>query len=138
MSAAEEFNDSLTEKVLAAVFEVSNTLGCGFLEKVYERALLRELTLRGIPATAQAMLSVSYKDGYVGEYPADLLVDGELVVELKCVERLANEHTAQCINYLRAAGRNVCLLINFQKPKVEWRRIVYRFEPGVGDPPRVE
>jgi GxxExxY protein len=138
MSATVEFNDSLTEKVLAAVFEVSNTLGCGFLEKVYERALLRELTLRGIPATAQARLSVSYKDGYVGEYPADLLVDGELVVELKCVERLANEHTAQCINYLRAAGRNVCLLINFQKPKVEWRRIVYRFEPGVGDPSRVE
>jgi GxxExxY protein len=116
--------DSLTERVLAAIFEVSNTLGAGFLEKVYERALLRELALRGISAAAQASLTVVYKGESVGEYFADILVEDVLVVELKCVERLANEHSAQCINYLRASGRTVCLLINFQKPKVEWRRIV--------------
>ncbi len=116
--------DSLTERVLAAIFEVSNTLGAGFLEKVYERALLRELALRGISATAQASFAVVYKDQSVGEYFADILVEDVLVVELKCVERLANEHTAQCLNYLRASSKTVCLLVNFQKPKVEWKRVV--------------
>ena len=120
--------DSLTERVLGAVFEISNTLGAGFLEKVYERALLRELGLRGIRATAQASFAVTYKGYYVGEYFADLLVEDVLVVELKCVERLGNEHTAQCLNYLRASGRTLCLLINFQKPKVEWKRIVHGFQ----------
>ncbi len=61
----------------------------------------------------------------MGEYFADILVEDVLVIELKCVERFANEHIAQCINYLRASGRGVCLLINFQKPKVEWKRVVY-------------
>jgi GxxExxY protein len=120
--------DSLTEHVLGAVFEVSNNLGAGFLEKVYERALLKELGLRGIRATAQASFSVTYKGHSVGEYFADILVEDVLVIELKCVERLAKEHTAQCLNYLRASGRTVCLLVNFQKPKVEWKRIVHGFQ----------
>ena len=122
--------DSLTERVLAAIFEVSNTLGAGFLEKVYERALLRELALRGVSAIAQASFAVAYKGQPVGEYFADILVEDILVVELKCVERLANEHTAQCLNYLRASGRTLCLLINFQTPKVEWKRIVLGFQPA--------
>jgi GxxExxY protein len=120
--------DSLTERVLCAVFEVSNTLGAGFLEKVYERALFRELSLRGIRASVQASFAVNYKGQSVGEYFADLLVEDELVVELKCVERLGNEHTAQCLNYLRASGRRFCLLVNFQKPRVEWKRIVLGFQ----------
>ena len=118
------FLESLTERVLSAIFEVSNTLGAGFLEKVYERALLRELALRGISATAQASFAVVYKGQSVGEYLADILVEDVLVVEWKCVERLAHEHTAPCLNYLRASRRKVCLLVNFQKPKVEWKRIV--------------
>jgi len=122
------FFDSLTERVLGAVFEVSNTLGAGFLEKVYERALLRELGLRGIRATPQASITVTYKGHSVGEYFADVLVEDVLVVELKCVERLSNEHTAQCLNYLRASGRTLCLLVNFQKPEVEWKRIVDHFQ----------
>ena len=120
--------DSLTERVLAAVFEVANALGAGFLEKVYERALLRELGLRGIRVAAQASFAVTYKGHYVGEYFADILVVDVLVIELKCVERLSNEHTAQCLNYLRASGRTLCLLVNFQKPKVEWKRIVLGFQ----------
>jgi len=120
--------DSLTEQVLAAIFEVSNTLGPGFLEKVYERALLRELTLRGIRATTQASFKVTYKGRPVGEYFADILVEGVLVVELKSVDRLANEHTAQCLNYLKASGLTVCLLVNFQNAKVDWKRIVNGFE----------
>src|ERR1017187_6335631 len=123
MNAAEL--DSLTERVLGAVFEVTNTLGAGFLEKVYQRALLGELGLCGIRAAAEASLTVTCKGHSVGEYFADLLVEDVLVVELKCVERLSSEHTAQCLNYLRASRRTVCLLVNFQKPKVEWKRIVH-------------
>jgi len=127
MNADNTLQDSLSETVLSAVFEVSNKLGAGFLEKVYQRALLRELSLRGIRATAEASFALLYKGYSVGEYFADLLVEDVLVVELKCAERLANEHTAQCLNYLRASGRTVCLLVNFQKPKVEWKRIVLGF-----------
>src|ERR1044071_10119196 len=124
MDADSTFLDSLSETVLNAVFEVSNTLGAEFLEKVYLRALLRELSLRGIRATAEASFAVLYKGHAVGEYFADLLVEDTLVIELKGVERLASEHTGQCLNYLRVSGRTVCLLVNFQKPKVEGGEIV--------------
>jgi len=92
--------DALTERVLGAVFEVSNTLGAGFLEKVYQRALLHELRLRGIPAAAEVSFPVTYKGQAAGEYFADILVEKVLVIELKCAERLSNEHIAQCLNYL--------------------------------------
>jgi GxxExxY protein len=121
--------NALSEKVLGAVFEVSNTLGAGFLEKVYQRALLRELSLRGIRATAEASLAVTYNGHSVGEYFADLVVDDVLAMELKCTERLANEHIAQCLNYLRAPGLPLCLLVNSQKPRVEWRRVVLMSQP---------
>ena len=120
--------DSLTERVIGAILEVSNLLGAGFLEKVYERAWLQELGLRGMRATAQASFAISYKGHYIGEYYADILVEDVLVVELKCVERLAHDHTAQCLNYLRASGRSVCLLVNFQRPQAEWRRIVLGYQ----------
>lgn len=128
MNADSTSINSLSEKVLGAVFEVSNTLGAGFLEKVYQRALLGELSLRGIRATSEASLAVTYKGYPVGEYFADLLVEGVLVVELKCAERLTHEHTTQCLNYLRASGLTLCLLVNFQRPKIEWRRIVFGFQ----------
>jgi GxxExxY protein len=116
--------DPLTEAVLGAAFEVSNVLGAGFLEKVHERALLQELRLRAIKATTQASFTVVYKGHSVGEYFADLIVEKNLVVELKCVDRLASKHFAQCLNYLRASGKQTCLLLNFQKPQVEYKRIV--------------
>jgi GxxExxY protein len=127
MNADKTYLDSLSEKILSAVFEVSNTLGSGFLEKVYHRALLRELSLRSIGAKAEASFPVIYKGQAVGEYFADLLVEEAIVVELKCAEHLASEHTAQCLNYLRASGGTVCLLVNFAKPKVEWKRVVLGF-----------
>jgi GxxExxY protein len=71
-----------------------------------------------------------HKGQHIGEYYSDILVEGVLVIELKCVERLANEHMAQCLNCLRASGRSVCLLVNFQKPKAEWRRIVNGYQPA--------
>ncbi len=121
--------DDLTELVLGAVFEVSNTLGAGFLEKVYQRALLYELHLRGHPGRCRSLI---FRE------PTRIVASGStlpisswrmrLVIELKCVERLSNEHTAQCLNYLRASGLTLCLLVNFQKPKVEWKRIVRGFQ----------
>ena len=99
--------DSLTEPVLGAVFEVTHTLGAGFLEKVYQRALLRELGLRGIRAVAEASFTVTYQGHSAGEYFADLLVEDVLVVALKCVDRFSSEHTAQCLNYLIANDSNI-------------------------------
>jgi GxxExxY protein len=119
--------DPLIEQVLNAVFEVQNTLGAGFLEKIYERALLRELKLRNIEAVAQPQLRIQYKDEEVGLYQPDILVKNELLVELKCVGDFAPEHTAQCLNYLKATGLTICLLINFQKPRVQWKRIVRNY-----------
>lgn len=105
-------------------------LGAGFLEKVYERALVRELRLRGIRATTQAAFTVIYKGHSVGEYFADLIVEDKLVVELKCADRLTNEHFAQCLNYLRASGKETGLLVNFQKPQVEYMRVVLTSSPS--------
>ena len=128
--------ESLTERILSAAFEVANTLGAGFLEKVYQRALLQELTLRGIRATSQSPLSVIYKGHNVGDYLPDLLIEDILLIELKCADRLAPEHMAQCLNYLRASGLSVCLLINFQKPRLEWKRILNGSPIPDGDAPR--
>ena len=116
--------EEVTEKVIGAFFEVSRLLGAGFLEKVYERALVEELRLRGLRVSGQTGFAVRYKGHAVGEYVPDILVEDCLIVELKCVDQLRAEHAAQCLNYLRVADRPVCLLVNFQKARVEWRRIV--------------
>src|SRR5437773_2317642 len=91
-----EYLNELASKVIGAVYEVANELGPGFLEKVYEKALVKELALRGVSAEAQAPVAVSYKGELVGEYFADVLVEGKLIIELKCVECFADEHLAQC------------------------------------------
>jgi GxxExxY protein len=117
--------DATIEIAIGAAYEVSNILGCGFLEKVYERALIRELSAQGIAVRRQAVFPVIYKGAAVGDYIADVLVGERLIVELKCVDTFGKQHIAQCINYLKASGLRYALLINFQKPKVEWKRIVY-------------
>jgi GxxExxY protein len=119
--------DSLIEATIGAAYEVSNVLGCGFLERLYHRALLKELAIRGLAARSRVPLQVSYKGLVIGDYIADVLVEDRIIVELKCVDRLANEHVAQAINYLKASGLRMALLINFQRPKVEWKRIIYGF-----------
>jgi GxxExxY protein len=123
-----EWMNRLVEKVVGAVCEVANTLGSGFLEKVYERALVIELRLRGLRAEAQAPIRVLYKGETVGEYYADILVQGKLIIELKCVDDFSNEHMAQTLDYLRATDHQMALLVNFQHPKVEWKRIVHNFQ----------
>ena len=119
--------NALFEEIVGAAYEVSNTLGAGFLEKVYERALAKELTLRGIPVRPQVPYQISYKGHAIAEYVADLVVDDRLLVELKCVNALAKEHLAQCLNYLKASNLTLALLINFQHSKVVWQRVVYDF-----------
>jgi len=114
---------TLTEGVIGAFFDVSNAPGTGFLEKVYERALVAELRLRGIKVSSQTAYEVRYKGFVVGDYVPDLLVEDVLLVELKCAERFSDEHLAQCLNYLRASGLRLCLLVNFQKDRVEWKRV---------------
>ncbi len=84
----------ITEKIIGAAFEVANILGAGFLEKVYERALLKEFAIRGVKAKAQVSFPVIYKDHYVGEYIADLVVEEKVIIELKCVDRFSNDHSA--------------------------------------------
>ena len=113
----------LTEAVIGAAYEVSNTLGAGFLEKLYERALRSELTLRGISVQSQVVYPATYKGLLIGEYTADLVVDDTLIVELKCVDRFAPTHLAQCLSYLHASGLTLALLLNFQHRKVECRRV---------------
>jgi GxxExxY protein len=100
-------------------------VGAGFLEKVYERALARELALRGLAVKSQVSYRVEYKGQLVGEYVADLIVENCVLIELKCVDHFSNEHLAKCINYLKASHLRLALLINLQKPRVEWKRIIY-------------
>ncbi len=118
---------NLAKAVIGAAYEVSNELGAGFLEKVYERALHQELSLRDIEAKAQANCPVHYKGVEVGYYLADLLVADNLIVEVKTVKELGNLHLAQCLNYLKATGLHLALLLNFQHPKVEWRLVFREF-----------
>ena len=117
----------LTEKVIQCAFAVSNTLGCGFLEKVYENALVHELRKADMQVQQQHGITVNYDGVAVGEYTADLLVEGVLLLELKAVKDLDDIHLAQCMNYLKATNIRLCLLMNFAKPKVEVRRIVNNY-----------
>ncbi len=118
--------DDLSRQVIGCAFPVLNTLGAGFLEKVYENALALELRATGLSITQQFGLKVHYKDTMVGEYFADLVVEDELLVELKVAKALDDTHRLQCINYLKASGLPLCLLLNFGKPRLEIKRIVYR------------
>ena len=116
--------NDLTYQINGAVFEVSRTLGAGFLEKVYENALMVELRKRGLKAESQVPIKVFYKDEIVGEYFADILVQDTVIVELKAVENLSKLHEAQVLNYLKATGIQVGLLVNFKHPKAEIKRMV--------------
>jgi GxxExxY protein len=114
----------ISRSVIGAAFRVANCLGVGFLEKVYENALALELRLAGHQVEQQRSVDVRYRGEIVGIYQVDLLVDSSLVVELKAVEALVPFHKAQCLNYLRATGLRIGLLINFGQPRLEVRRIL--------------
>lgn len=120
-------SDALTEAVIGAAYDVANSLGTGFLEKVYENALCHELRKRGIQVAQQYPIQVVYDRVVVGEYMADLVVESEVIVELKAVKQLDTVHQAQCLNYLKATGLKVALLINFGTPRVDVKRVVNQF-----------
>lgn len=117
--------DDLTYQINGAIYEVNRELGSGFLEKVYENALIRELTTRGIKAESQVPMTVRYKGEPVGDYYADIVVEGTVILELKSVEKLKGIHEAQLLNYLKATGCKVGLLVNFSYPKAEIKRFVF-------------
>jgi GxxExxY protein len=116
--------NELTYQINGAVYEVNKVLGHGFLEKVYENALLIELKSRGLKAEAQVPISVEYKGEVVGEYFADIVVEDQVILELKSVESLQKVHEAQLLNYLKATGYGLGLLVNFTHPKAQLKRFV--------------
>ena len=125
-SAAQSLN-ALTERIIGCAYDVANGLGCGFLEKVYENALRIELQRAGLNVRRQHPIPVTWRDQVVGDYYADLLVESSVIVELKAVKAFDDVHLAQCLNYLKATGLKICLLINFAKPRIEVKRIVNNF-----------
>ena len=115
--------DKITEKIIASAFKVSNTLGIGFVEKVYENALAHQMMQDGLKLVQQFPIKVEYDGVLVGEFIADMLLEDRVLVELKAVSDLTSEHLAQALNYLRATGLEACLLINFGKSRLQIRRL---------------
>jgi len=115
----------LTKAIIGAAQEVHRELGPGFLENVYEAALRKELILRGLDVVSQASLDVRYKDEVVGIYYADLLVEGQVVCELKATRALSVEHEAQLVHYLKATGVGIGLLLNFGGRSLEVKRKIH-------------
>ena len=124
--------NEITYEINGAVFEINRVLGAGFLEKVYQNALMVELKGRGLKAESQVPIKVLYKDNVVGEYIADILVEEKVIVELKTVESLDRIHEAQLLNYLKATGIQLGLLVNFTHPKAEIKRMVLDLPEGNG------
>ena len=115
----------LTYQINGAIYEVNRVLGAGFLEKVYEKALMVELKLRGLNAKAQVPIDVEYKGENVGEYFADIVVEDQVILELKATDSLKKIHEAQLLNYLKATTYKLGLLVNFTHPKAVIKRFVY-------------
>jgi len=116
-------NKDLTEKIIGCAYKVSNALGIGFVEKVYENALVLELRNNGLKVQQQFPINVLYQNTIVGEFFVDILVENKITVELKSVSELNSNHLAQTLNYLRATKLNTCLLINFGTPRIQIRNL---------------
>jgi GxxExxY protein len=115
---------NLSHVVRGCIYEVYRQLGCGFLEKVYEKALVTELKLQGVQAESQVPITVHYKNAVVGEYFADLVVERVIILELKAQHQMSPANEAQLLNYLKASGMRLGMLVNFSFPKASIRRIV--------------
>jgi GxxExxY protein len=126
----------LTEKIIAAFYQVYNTLGWGFLEKVYHAALVHEIRKRGIKVEPQVPIDVFYDGLLIGEYCCDILVENLVIVELKAVEQLTSSHEAQLLNYLKATPIEVGLLFNFG-PKPQFKRKVFETAQRIYAPHKV-
>ncbi len=115
--------DKITERIIGCAYKVSNTLGMGFIERIYANALFHEMNKDGLVVIREHPVKVKYDGIIVGEFFLDMLVNDKVIVELKAVSTLNNDHLAQSFNYLRAAGLPACLLINFGQPKIQLRRL---------------
>jgi len=118
------YYDSIAAVIVSCAYKIGGTLGSGFLEKVYENALAIELEEVDLKVEKQQQIQVFYRDQLVGDYYADMVVENDIIVELKALKTLDAIHFAQCQNYLKATGRKLGLLINFGSEKVEVRRVV--------------
>jgi GxxExxY protein len=121
---AEILFKQLSYAIIGAAMEVHSILGAGFLESVYQAALEKELLLRGIPFERKVKLPVLYKGDLIGDYEADLVVDGKVILELKSVSRLNSVHDAQAHHYLAATGLQLAIIINFGESSLQYRRVV--------------
>lgn len=121
---AKILHKELSCATVGAALEVHRLLGSGFLEAVYEKALAHELTLRGIPFKRQISLVVAYKEMSVGEYRADFVVDGRIVLEIKAVSALSAAHEAQAHHYLAATGLRLAILFNFGTKSLQVKRVI--------------
>ncbi len=126
MDERERLNE-ITQAIIGCAFRVHNTPGIGFLEKVYENALAHELRKLGYEVLQHEPIKVMYDEVVVGEYLADVIVAGGVVIEVKAVQALDDVHLAQCLNYLKATGLRICLLMNFHEPRLAVKRIVNNF-----------
>ncbi|MBN1912013.1 MAG: GxxExxY protein [Pirellulales bacterium] len=115
----------ISERIIGCAFSVSNSLGAGFLEKVYENALAHELRKAGFDAKQQESIRVFYDGVEVGYYVADILVNDTVLIEVKAAKAIDDVHFAQCMNYLKATSLKLCLLLNFGTPKIGIKRIVH-------------
>jgi len=126
MEAANDFSlKPVTEHLIGAAFEVHNTLGYGFLERVYQKAMQVELLARGVEVDLEPQIKVQFKGVIVGDYAADLLVAKQIIVELKVDSAYQPVHEAQLLNELRGTGIRLGFLINFGREKVEYKRMVF-------------
>jgi GxxExxY protein len=116
--------DEITNQTIGCAYTVSNALGCGFLERVYENALVHELRKTGLRLEQQKRITIKYDGIVVGDYVADLLVEDTILVETKAVKIFDEIHMAQCLNYLKATELELCLLINFGTPRIKVKRII--------------
>ena len=120
--------EQLTQKIIGCAFNVYNVLGFGFLEKVYENAFRIEMELQGLKVEQQMPISVFYKGEIAGNYCADLLVENKVLIELKSIQALSREHEVQLVNYLKATGISIGLLINFGPTTVQIKRRLKEME----------
>jgi GxxExxY protein len=117
-------HEDLTHKVIGAALEVYHTLGPGFIEVIYRNALLHELGLRSVSAQTEVEIHIPYKAMSVGKHRLDLVIENQVIVELKAVAALSEVHTAQALSYLKATGLEVALLMNFGSPTLIWKRLI--------------
>jgi len=114
----------LSYKIIGLAMQVQRELGSGFLEKVYENSLMVLFRRDKIPAAQQVSINVHFEGEIVGNYIADILVEDKIILELKCIEAIANIHRAQALNYLKATGKQLAIILNFAQKKLEYERLI--------------